>query len=366
MKFSGSAVFSALLVSAVSAGPIHNRTRTSISAARGRAVGAAFFITNEPNGNQLVAADIGADGKLTLRRAISTGGLGAHGITSPNGPDGLFSQGAIKASAAGNIVATVNPGSNTLSVFKINPNDPSNVRQIGEPIGSGGEFPVSLAINNKGNIVCALNGGEVNGVSCFKVDQQKGLLPLSGTNRSLKLKQTTPATGPAGSASDVIFSEDNKRLIASIKGVPPQPGFLAVWDVNTDGSLSQDFKAVAPSKGGLLPFSLTVIPGKNAILATDPAIGFDIFDFATQAAGYGSTSVAAGRSSSVAINGQGATCWSVFSPKSKNFYLTDIKTAIVTEINIDAKLKGTVVKQYPQGKGSGTIDIDIATVGNNE
>lgn len=57
--------------------------------------------------------------------------------------------------------------SNTLSVFSINPNDPTNVQMIGKPVGSGGEFPLSVAINNAGNTVCALNGGAVNGVGYF-------------------------------------------------------------------------------------------------------------------------------------------------------------------------------------------------------
>jgi len=369
-------VFSTLLVSAASAGPVSRRqsnqtqgqdqrSGTPMSPARGPAVGAAYFITNEPTGNFLLAADIGTDGRLTLRRAIDAGGLGAHGITSPNGPDPLFSQGAIKASSTGNIVATVNAGSNTLAVFKINPNDPTSVTMIGKPVGSGGEFPMSLAINKAGNTVCSLNGGAVNGVNCFKVDQQKGLVPMTNTARALKLNQTTPATGPAGTASHIVFSEDNKQLIASVKGVPPQPGFLAVFDVSSDGSLSQDFQSVAPEKGGLLPFSMTVIPGKNAILATDAGLGFDIFDFA-QKAGAGNATAGAGRSSAVAINGQVATCWSSFSPKTKNFYLTDIGTATVTEINIDGNLKGSIVKQYAQGQGSGTIDNDIVSVGNND
>lgn len=85
-------------------------------------------ITNEPNGNFIVAADIGSDGKLVscclslgrnylsianftqnLREAVDTGGLGSHGISaSITDPDPFFSQGAVKASAAGNIVAAVN------------------------------------------------------------------------------------------------------------------------------------------------------------------------------------------------------------------------------------------------------------------
>lgn len=358
MKFS-SALYLALLATVASASPLIDQDLTSsitLSAATGTSVGAAYFITNLPTGNQLIAAEIGANGKLTLRKAVGTGGLGAHGITDPFGPDALFTQGAIQASVTGNIVATVNPGSHTISLFRVNASDPADVKMIGKPVKSGGEFPVSLAINKLGDTVCSLNGGAINGVSCFKVDPVKGLVAIPDTLRLLNLKQTTPATGPAGTASHVVFSEDNKRLIVSVKGVPPTPGYLAVWEVACDGSLSKNFQTITPAKGGLLPFSLTVIPGRNAVLATDPGIGFDIFDLASKGM----------KSSAVAIDGQGATCWSSYSPMTKNFFLTDLATSTVTEVSVDSELKGQVVKQYPQGEGSGTIDNDIVTIGKKD
>lgn len=109
--------------------------------------------------------------------------------------------------------------------------------------------------------------------------------------------------------------------------------------MNEDGTLSPDFTSVAPQAGGLLPFSMTIIPGKNAILATDAGVGFDIFDFSGNAdAGN------ANGSSVVPIDGQMATCWSSFSNETGNFYLTDIGTAMVTEVNVDSNLKGTIVK----------------------
>ncbi|KAJ7707686.1 hypothetical protein B0H17DRAFT_1325460 [Mycena rosella] len=374
MKLTISSVLLSVLLasSAVSAAPLQARNQKSkskmmmggtqaASPAAKAAVGAMYFITNEGTGNFVVAAAIGSDGKVTLQQATSSEGMGSHGAPG-DGPDALFTQGAVKASAAGNIVATVNAGSNTLSVFNIDPTNPTNLEMIGKPVGSGGEFPVSLAINKAGNMVCTVNGGFVNGVACYTVDKTKGLLPIANTVRSLKLNQTTPATGPAGSVSHVIFSEDNTQLIASVKGIPPTPGILAVWDIAADGSLSQDFKAVTPATGGLLPFSMTIIPGKNAILATDAGLGVDVFDFSAGAA----AGVAAGKSSTLPIDGQGATCWSSFSPKTGNFYVTDIGTATVTEINVDDNLKPSIVTQYPQGNGTATIDNDIATVGAND
>jgi hypothetical protein len=86
---------------------------------------------------------------------------------------------------------------------------------------------------------------------------------------------------------------------------------------------------------------MTVIPGKNAILATDAGVGFDIFDMSGGAQNSSKSSV-------VPIEGQGATCWSSFSKQTGNFYLTDIKTSIVTEVNVNNNLNGTIVKVRSQ------------------
>ena len=137
------------------------------------------------------------------------------------------------------------------------------------------------------------------------------------------------------------MSEDGSKLIASVKGIPPTPGFLAVWDIGADGSLSNDFIRVAPATGGLLPFSMTVIPGQNAILSTDAGVGFDIYDLSTVT--LGTANATSPKDSIVPIKGQSATCWSSFSEKTGNFYLTDIGTSIVTEVNVDQNLKGTIV-----------------------
>ncbi|KAI0652513.1 hypothetical protein C8Q79DRAFT_896588 [Trametes meyenii] len=343
--------------SLVSAVPLERRhgVKKMSSKTPANAAGAAYFITNEPGENMVIAASINKDGTLTLDRAVSAIGHGDHGITDPLGPDALFSQGAIKASAKGQVLATVNSGSNTVSLFSIDPKQPTHISRLGDPVSTGGEFPMSLAFNSDGSRLCVLNGGTVNGVNCYSVDKKSGLKALPNTLRSLNLNQTTPATGPPGSASHVVFSEDGKQLMASVKGVPPTPGMIAVWDVATDGSLSAQFKAVAPPSGGLLPFSMTVIPGKNAVLSTDPGVGFDVFDLSGGNA-----------SSAVKIDGQSATCWSSFSKKTGNFYLTDIGTSIVTEVNVDNNLKASIVKQYPQTNGSSTIDNDIATIGSND
>jgi 6-phosphogluconolactonase (cycloisomerase 2 family)/LysM repeat protein len=323
--------------------------------------GAVYFMTNEAKGNFLVASAIGADGKITPTEAVYTGGKGGHGQAAGGGapgPDPLFTQDSVKV--GGEFVFVVNAGSNSLSMFKINTAKPTDVRLVGMPVNTQGEFPVAVAFSKKMNMACVVNGGAADGVACFKVDKNKGLVPVANTNRKLNLKQTTPPTGPPNTVSDIIFNEDETKLLVSVKGIPPTPGRISSFDVNPkDGSLSAKSVDSTPSKGGVVPFSMTNIPGKNAVLNTDAAVGFAVYDFSKGA------NVAA-TSSIIPIAGQGATCWSNFSPKTGTFFLTDIITSTVTEVKVDDKLVGSIVKQYPLAAGSGTIDNAIATINGND
>ena len=179
---------------------------------------------------------------------------------------------------------------------------------IGTPVSSEGEWPNSVAFSPNSQNLCVLNSGAVNGVSCYTVDAKLGLTPMADTVRAIGLQATTPPSGPTGTPGHVIFSADGTKLMVSVKGAPPTTaGYIATWDVLANGSLSNSFaKSVVPTPGGV-PFSLTLIPNSNAVLATDAAAGFDVFNFAGGLTDIATTSV-------VPVQGQGATCWSSFSP----------------------------------------------------
>jgi len=192
-------------------------------------------------------------------------------------------------------------------------------------------------------------------VQCFSVDATNGLTVKANTSRALGMDQTTPPTGPTNTASQLIFTQDDSALLVAVKGSDSNtPGYLAMWDVLPDGSLSSNFTRIAAPAGGAYPFSLTPIPGQNAFLSADFNVGVDVFNIAN------------GTATSLPIQGQQATCWTAYSPRTKNYYASDTVTGSIAEIALAADLTPSLVKQYPYPAANGPIDLEVASLSGND
>jgi hypothetical protein len=158
--------------------------------------------------------------------------------------------------------------------------------------------------------------------------------------RPIGLNQTTPATGPFHTAGMITFTEDESQLVVAVKGAPPaDPGYLAFWDMS-NGCPSKEFKKLSPAKGGIAPFSASVIPGKNALISADPGIGFVIWDLNDVDNGKpGNNS----RASANPIPEEIETCWSNLSPSTGNFIFVDANMSFITEVSLDEDLKPTIL-----------------------
>lgn len=321
------------------------------------------MLVNDPDLNYVLSMDIASNGQLSCGDAFYSFGRGGRGVSSPgaapgNNTDALFSQGSIQV--AGGLVAAVNSGSNTVALFSIDKALPSSISMIGGPVSSGGEFPNSVAISPDNTRACVVNSGAISGVQCFEVNPTRGLVTQSSTNRLIQLDQTTPPSGPQDTIGQVIYNEAGTQIIVSVKGgTASSQGYVATWDIASDGSLSTASTNTPVATGGALPFSLTLVPGQNAVFATDPAVGAAVYDFGANADSTATSSV-------IPIAGQLATCWSVYSNLTGHFYAVDSGSSTITEIALNEQLQGSIVKQYPLKSGSAPVDSTIVTVGGKE
>ena len=187
---------------------------------------------------------------------------------------------------------------------------------------------------------------------------------MPNTRRYIGLGQSTPPMGPLGTASQVVFSPDNSQVYAAVKGNPDAnvTGFIAVWDMSPSG-LSDAFTRVELPSGAVAPFSLTAIPGMNGYVSAYAGVGVDVFDFSNGP----ENASASNRTQSFGIPDQVATCWSAYSAKTGSFYTSDLETSIITEVSLAADTwTPSVVNTYPIQEGVATLDVEVATVGDNE
>jgi len=208
---------------------------------RGGGHHAVFVQTDDAAGNQVVAYDRAGDGSLTLDATYDTGGLG--GSLTGSVVDHLASQGSLTYDHRHALLLAVNAGSNTVSVFSVRGDD-LGLTQI---VGSGGTFPVSVAVH--GDLVYVLNaenGGSVQGYRIFF----GYLSPIPGSNRALGLdpKATPQFTNTPG---QVAFSPDGSQLIVTTKA---NGNDIDVFSVRHDGRLS--WSPTVNSEPGTVPFAI--------------------------------------------------------------------------------------------------------------
>src|SRR5262249_3492424 len=110
---------------------------------------AVFVQTDELAGNHVVAYQRADNGALTFSQVYGTGGLG--GALNGSVVDHLASQGSLAYDAGHHLLYAVNAGSNSVVVFTVD-GTRLKLRQV---IGSGGDFPVSVAVHD--DLVYVLN-----------------------------------------------------------------------------------------------------------------------------------------------------------------------------------------------------------------
>jgi 6-phosphogluconolactonase (cycloisomerase 2 family) len=253
--------------------------------APGPASGEVFVQTDGTSGNAVVVYDRHGDGTLTQAGQYATGGLG--GILAGSVVDHLASQGSLTYDRAHGLLYAVNAGSDTVTVFEVR-GDHLVRHQV---IGSGGSFPVSVAV--RGNLVYVLNardGGSVQGF--LRVGSSLVRVPSWHRALGLDASQTPEFTSTPG---QVAFTPDGRQLVVTTKG---NGNDIDVFALTPGGTPSA--APVVNADPGAVPFAVSFDAGGH--LAVSEAGTNSV---ATFTVGHDGKLTLISR----AATGQMATCW---------------------------------------------------------
>ena len=292
---------------------------------------AVFVEANDPTGNSIAVFDRHDDGTLTPAGRYATGGLG--GVLAGSVVDHLASQGAVRYDPQQRLLYAVNAGSNTLTVFAVH----GDRLQRLQVVGSGGTFPVSVAVHDGTVYVLnARDGGSIQGF--LQVGRTLVRVPL--WHRSLGLDPTA-APEFVNTPGEVAFSPRGNQLVVTTKA---NGSTIDVFHIDAFGGPSATPTVTADPAG--VPFAV----------AFDPTGRLDVAEAGPNAV----ASFVLHRDGTLTLvdrvpTGQAATCWIVGT--GSHLYADNAGSGSVTRF--DATQTG-LVDRGNTATHAGTIDAAIS------
>lgn len=294
-----------------------------------------FVAANDPAGNSIAVYDRHGDGTLTPAGRYATGGRG--GILDGSVVDHLASQGALTYDRAHGLLYSVNAGSNTLTLFAVH----GDRLQRLQVVGSGGTFPVSVAVH--GNLVYVLNarnGGSIQGF----VRVGDVLVRVPSWNRPLGLDpNATPEF--VSTPGQVAFSPGGDQLIVTTKANGNQ---IDVFNLDRLGRPSAPVVTPDPAN---VPFAVAFDrTGRVDIAEAGPnAVASFVLN------GDGRLTLV-GRTAT----GQAATCWIVST--GAQVYADNAGSGSVSSFDVTS---AGLISRGNTATNSGTIDAALSSDGRN-
>lgn len=290
--------------------------------------GAVYIMTNTAPLNRIVTFHRAADGQLTWEGSLSTGGVGTGSA--------LGSDNAVQLSKDHQWLFTVNPGSNSISVFEIDRGRPELVSVT----PSGGKQPESIAVY--GDLVYVLNAGSPANVTGFRL-RDGWLVPISESTRPLST--ASPASPQIG------FDDDGGLLLTTEKATNLIDTYVVRKNGTLDGPNPQQ-------SAGQTPFGF-LFDRRGHLLVTDAFGG---------AAGEGAASsynVSSDGSLHVITgavkDGQAAPCWIVATRNSHYIYVTNTASNNISAYLLDHDGSLTLIGDgLAATTGPGPVDMDLS------
>lgn len=269
--------------------------------------GAVYSMTNAAAGNGVAVFDRMADGTLSYRNTVATGGLGSG---AP-----LASQSSLAMTDDGRFLLASNAGSDTVSVLSLHGHNVALASQV----ASGGHFPYSVAVHNR--LVYVLNagvsGGANSSVSGFRLDHHGNLSPIPNS--------TTALSAPFVDPAQVGFDADGDHLVVTERGT----NTIDVFPVHRNGTLGT---IVTNASAGAWPYGFA-FGHRNELFVTEAqamaANASTVSSYIVH--GDGTLTTVSGATATH----QTAACWIVVPENGKYTYASNALSKSISGFSID-------------------------------
>jgi 6-phosphogluconolactonase (cycloisomerase 2 family) len=282
---------------------------------------ALYSANNNPAGNAVVWFRRAANGTISQKGTVKTGGKGIA-AQQPFGFPIEDSSGSIALTNDGKLLFVPNAGDNTISAFQITAKGPKLVDRV----TSGGILPVSLTVHN--NMLYILN--ELSGtIFGYRFSKTGFLTPIVNSERALS------TVGNLGVAAQIGFDPSGKTLVVSLRGLPAPKGTIDTFRVNGDGSTGP---AVPITADDANPFGFAfagerLIISNVGFVATPPGVmpnPVDPTQFNGTTSSYNLSGTRLTLNNTASSNGR-AACWVVISKDKKFAFVVNTLSGSVPE-----------------------------------
>jgi 6-phosphogluconolactonase len=289
-----------------------------------------YTLSNQANGNKVLAYRRAGNGMLTYAASYGAGGNGTGG--------GLGNQGAVILSNEKKILLAVNAGSNSISSFRIK----SSGLDLRCTVSSGGVQPVSIAQHD--DLVYVLNSGGSGNISGFRLKEDGTLSPIYNSTR--------PLSSATAGAAQISFVNNGKVLVVTEKATNKIITYkINQWD--RPGAM-HSITSATPT-----PFGFAV--GKDGNIFVSEAAGGAAG--ASKVSSYrinyaGSISLTQGMTGA----NQSAACWVVLTKNGKYAYTTNTASNNISSFNVNPWSGSfSVSEAIAATTQAGPIDADITS-----
>jgi 6-phosphogluconolactonase len=325
-----------LLLGVCAAAAVGLFTASPAAAQSSRGPGDVYTMSNDAEGNEILAYNRGANGMLTPAGVYETGGLGSGG--------GLGNQGGVVLSENHHWLFVVNAGSNDISAFRVT----SHGLMLTDVEPSLGELPVSLTVYE--DLLYVLNAGGAGSIQGFTVSDDGDIMPLMDSMRPLSGAEMT-------GAAQIGFTPDGSVLVVTEKPT----SLIDTYAVHDDGTTDGPF---VYESNGQTPFGFD-FTSRGSLLVSE---AFGGAEGASAASSY--TVAPDGTLSLVSASvpsGETAACWLVVNNNSRHAYTTNTGSGTISGYAIhrphdSLDLMGDGVAA-DVGEGTGPLDAAFSTNG---